>query len=150
MPKHPIIWVAVADGARARILATTDRHAFTVVDALSSHRARVRPRYLGSDRPGRSHESAASAHHAIAARHDPHELAKEAFLQTVADRLRQGAEGKRYEKLILVAPKRQLGWLRDNLEPCVREKITAEHGKDLTRLPIAQLGEHLTAMLGPQ
>jgi protein required for attachment to host cells len=92
-------------------------------------------------------ESMASAHHAIEARHDPHALAKQAFLRDVAERLLSGARDNRYERLVLVAPKRQLGELRACLDDHVRKKVTAEHGKDLTKLPSAELNERLAALL---
>src|SRR5689334_17627915 len=87
MSKHPRIAVAVADGARALILATTDRRTFEAVETMESANAHIPTHELVSDRPGRSVESRGGAHHAIEARHDPHELAKQAFLRTVANRL---------------------------------------------------------------
>ncbi len=147
MPKHPVTWIAVADGAQARILATTDGRDFAEVEALASADAHTRTHDLVSDRQGRGHESMAPAHHAIEARHDAHELAKEAFLRTVADRLLRGAQDYRYERLVLIAPKRQLGSLRACLDAQVRHKVTAEHGKDLTNLPTAALNERLAALL---
>jgi len=149
MPKHPVTWIAVADGAQARILATRNGREFTVVDELSSPEAHLATRDLVSDRPGRSHESMAPAHHAIEARHDPHALAKHAFLRGVAQRLLAGARDKRYECLVLVAPKRQLGELRGCIDEQVRKKVSAEHGKDLTKLSGAELSRRLAALLQP-
>jgi len=150
MPKHPVTWIAVADGAQARILTTTDSRAFAVVDELTSAEAHTRSHDLVSDRPGRGHESMAPAHHAIEARNDPHALAKQAFLRSLADRLLRAANDQRYARLVLVAPSRQLGDLRDCLDDQVKKKITAEHVKDLTNLPLADLNKRLAALLQPQ
>ena len=150
MPKHPVTWIAVADGARARILATTNSRDLTMVEQLSSAEAHVRTHDLVADRSGRSHESAASAHHAIEARHDPHALAKEAFLRGIAGRLLCAAQDNRFDRLVLVAPRRQLGALRACLDDQVRKKVTAEHGKDLTKLPAIELNQRLAAMLHPR
>jgi protein required for attachment to host cells len=149
MSKHPVTWIAVADGARACILATTNGHDFTVVEQLSSADAHVRTHDLVADRSGRSHESMAPAHHAIEARHDPHELAKEAFLRGIAGRLLCAAQDNRFEHLVLVAPRRQLGGLWACLDDQVRKKVTAEHGKDLTKLSTAELSQRLAALLQP-
>ena len=150
MPKHPVTWIAVADGGQARILTTTNSRAFAVVDELTSAAAHTSTHDLVSDRAGRGHESMASAHHAIAARNDPHALAKQAFLRNLADRLLHAANDKRYERLVLVAPSRQLGDLRDCLDDQVRKLVTVEHVKDLTNLPLAELNKRLAALLQPQ
>jgi protein required for attachment to host cells len=147
MSKPPVTWIAVVDGAQARLLATTNSREFTEVDALSSPEAHLPTRDLVSDRLGRGHESMAPAHHAIEARHDPHERAKQAFLRAVAGRLLRGAQDDRYQRLVLVAPKRQLGDLRACLDDLVSGRVAAEHGKDLTKLPAAELRQRLATLL---
>jgi protein required for attachment to host cells len=148
MSKLPRIGIAVADGGRALILSTTDRQTFEVVDTMESADAHTRSHDLVSDRQGRSFESGSAAHHAIEPRHDPHELAKEAFLRSVAERL--GREAQPFDRVILVAPKRQLGQLRTYLDDTVRRKVTDEVGKDLVKLPSAELYARLATLLQPQ
>ncbi|HUA56252.1 MAG TPA: host attachment protein [Candidatus Sulfotelmatobacter sp.] len=150
MPKHPVTWIAVADGAQARILTTTNGREFAVVEELASADAHTRSHDLVSDRSGRGHESMAPSHHAIEARHDPHMLAKQTFLRDVAYRLLRAANEQRYERLVLVAPSRQLGDLRGCLDDQVRKKVTIEHVKDLTNLPLAELSQRLAALFQPQ
>jgi protein required for attachment to host cells len=150
VPKHLVTWIAVVDGAQARILATANSREFTEVDALSSAEAHLPTRELVSDRPGRTYESGAPAHHAIEARHDAHGLAKRAFLRGVAERLLGAVQEHRYDHLVLVAPKRQLGQLRACLDDQVGKTVTAVYGKDLTKLPAAALKQRLAVLLQPQ
>lgn len=145
MSKLPTIGIVVADGARALIMTTTDRLHFEVVETMASADAHVRSHDLVSDRPGRSIESRGGAHHAIEARHDPHELEKEAFVRRVAERLGDAA----FDQLVLVAPKRQLGQLRTHLSEAARRTVTEELGKDLVKLPTADLHARLAALLQP-
>ncbi|MBI3513192.1 MAG: host attachment protein [Proteobacteria bacterium] len=140
----------VADGARARFLETRDSQHFEVVDQMASTEARLRSRELGSDHPGRSQESAASARHAVAPRHDPHALAIHRFIQDVAEHLRRADHDHRFERLVLVAPARRLGQLRDCLASETQKKVSREIGRDLIKLPHAELLARLSGFLGPQ
>ena len=54
---------------------------------------------------------------------------------------------KAYDRLILVAPPTALGDLRDALSDPVRSLVRAELHKDLTKTPVAELPEHLAAVL---
>jgi len=145
MSKHPRIGFAVADGARALIVATEDGRNFRVVATLESATAHARTHDLVSDRPGRSMESSGGAHHAIEAKHDPHELEKDAFLRSVAERLNRDPDG--FDRLVLIAPKRQLGQLRGHLTDALRGKVTVELAKDLVKLPSEQLYARLADLL---
>lgn len=52
-----------------------------------------------------------------------------------------------YDRLVLVAPSSALGDLREALSDSVRSLVRAELDKDLTKTPIAELPEHLDAVL---
>ena len=150
MATTPLTWIVVMDSAQARLLETTDGERFELVDEMASEVAHMRTHDLVSDRPGRGHESAASAHHAIEGRHDAHELAKQNFVRSVADRLGKAAQDAKYERLVLVAPKRQLGELRRSLPAIAHAKRSAELAKDLVKLPTAKLQLRLAQLLPPR
>jgi protein required for attachment to host cells len=59
---------------------------------------------------------------------------------------RELGRGK-FERLVLVAPPKELGRLRAELSPAVRERVTAELNKDLTRLSLREMAEHLGAVI---
>ncbi len=142
----PLIeWALIADAQHARIL---EREA-----PLGAWRERMeerveiadpRSRELGSDRPGRSHESASSARHAIEPRTDPHREAKRAFAGRLAEHLE--ASEASYARLLLVAPPAFLGDLREALGDAARRKLLGTLDKDLAALPLADLAPRLAEL----
>jgi protein required for attachment to host cells len=101
-------------------------------------------RERGSDRPGRGHESASAARHAVEPRTDPHREAKRDFARHLADRL-EAAAGS-YARLLLVAPPAFLGDLREALGDAGRGKLAGTLDKDLTKATLADIAGHLDAM----
>lgn len=150
MPKRRVTWIVMADGSRARIVKPREAGSgFDVLSELDSSEARTPSRDLVSERPGHSQESAAAARHTIEPRNDPHAQVKSAFLRSVADQLNRAAGEKAFDALILFAPARCLGELREALDDKTRGKIKATAPKDLTKLPLAELPEHLEALTPP-
>ncbi len=147
MPRHHMTWIVIADGSRARILARRKSgKGFDIVSETASEAAHTPSREIWSDRPGQTQESAYSGHHSIEPRHDPHEEQKLVFVRGLAAQLNRAAEEKRFDDLILFAPPRCLGELRDALDALVRSKIKAAAAKDLTKLPLGELPQHLEAL----
>jgi protein required for attachment to host cells len=86
---------------------------------------------LGMERPGRAHESAGSAHHALQLREDLHRAAKRDFVYEVARALNEANTRNEFDHLILVAPAHALGELNHALDAPTRRKIAAQLQKDL-------------------
>jgi hypothetical protein len=72
MARPHTLWIAIADGEHARFAQPDGDNRLRIVRSLDSASAHLRSRDLGSDRPGRSFESATTAHHAVGEKHDPH------------------------------------------------------------------------------
>jgi len=70
---------------------------------------------------------------------DWHLLAKDRFASDLSDILYRLAGRKAYEKLVLVAPPKTLGALRDGLHKDVRAKVVAEVDKDMTNHPVNKI-----------
>ncbi|MGC2462672.1 MAG: host attachment protein [Steroidobacteraceae bacterium] len=143
--KHPRTWYVVTDGGRARILQKRDAQ-----DAFDTHRAFVsadihrHTHELGMERPGRSHESASSAHHALQPREDLHRADKRNFVYEVARALNEANTRDEFDRLILVAPAHALRELNHALDAPTQRKIAAQLQKDLTNVPNADLAKHFT------
>ena len=101
--KHLRTWYVVTDGGRARFLQKREAQ-----DAFDTHREFVsadihsHTHELGAERPGRGHESATSAHHAV----EPREESNNPTLPKIADdhrcaarSLRRHVQGARRERL---------------------------------------------------
>lgn len=143
-PKHKITWVVIADGARAHIVVTEGPGTgLTPILDAESAASRTPTRDLGSDKPGRSFESADGSRHAMEPRVDWHRFAKQQFAKRIADIVDRAAVRGRFHALVLVAPPRTLGDLRKALNDGTRDKVTAELGKDLTGVPLHELPAHL-------
>ncbi|MCW3474219.1 host attachment protein [Limobrevibacterium gyesilva] len=145
MPKkRPVVWVAIADGEHARVVAPTAvRHQFATRIAIDSVTAHKRAAELGGDRPGRVFESATTARHAVVPKNDPHELAKRKFVSEVARTLNEHAQQNAFDRLVLVAPSRTLHDLREELGPQAAAKVVGMVAKDLTGVKDNELPPHL-------
>jgi protein required for attachment to host cells len=143
--KHPRTWYVVTDDGRARILQKLDAH-----DTFDTHREFVsadihrHTHELGMERPGRTRESANSAHHALQLREDLHRADKRNFVYEVARALNEANIRDEFDRLILVAPAHALGELNHALDAPTQRKIAAQLQKDLTNVPNADLAKHFT------
>ncbi len=146
MTKHPVTWFILADGGRARFLKRrSEGPGYDIIEEIAAEEANLPSHDLGSDRPGRTHESSGSAHHAIEPRQDPHRARKASFTHHVADRLNEASERGAFDALMVYAAPRSLAELRTALSPATQKKVKAEVPKDLTKLPLAELAEHFEA-----
>ncbi len=147
MPRHPTTWIVIADGSRARIVVHREGgKGFDIVSETASQEAHTPSHEIWADRPGRTREGGYAGHHGIEPRRDPHNERKAAFVRGLAAQLNQAAEEKRFDRLILFAPPRCLGEMRDALDEAARRKIKAAAAKDLTKLPLDELPRYLDAL----
>ena len=144
MAKEPKIWIVIADGGRAKIVTPRDDvPGYSLVTEFDSADLHHRTRDLVSDRPGRVQESAYSGRHAIAPHHDPHEAQKLDFMRQLARHLNDRNRAGDFDEMVLLAPPRCLHALREALDAGTAKKVTHEAGEDLTKLPFAELPQHL-------
>jgi protein required for attachment to host cells len=142
--KQTRTWILIADGGCARVLTRSGpEHHLSVVPGLSFEADLPANREIGTDRPGRSHESHGTARHAIEPHVDQHAQLKRKFvagvLNTLAARHTEGA----FDQLIIVAPPPILGMIRPELQGRLRNVTVREVDKDLTKTPIHEIAAHL-------
>ncbi|MEX2647433.1 MAG: host attachment protein [Alphaproteobacteria bacterium] len=141
MPKSTTTWVLVADGGRARVLA--GRGLGKGLDLVMEREADLkRTSELGTDRPGRSFESATTARHAYA-EPDYHREQEQVFLRGLVDYLDAQRTAGRYQSLVIVAPPTALGDLRKAIGTRLGGLVKAEINKDLTKVSAHDLPSHL-------
>jgi protein required for attachment to host cells len=142
-------WYVVADGGRARILTRRAKTAmFDTHAELTSADIHSRTHDLGAERPGRTHESANVARHAVEPRQDLHQADKRAFVDHVAEVLNSANSKNAFDSLILVAPSHALGDLNHALDAGTKIKVVFQLQKDLTHVPNDALSEHFSALIG--
>ncbi len=142
--KKVTTWIVLADGARARIFENTGPGTGLVeLEEWESDEARKPTREIGTERPGRGHESATEGRHAIAPRGDWHEMEKVNFAHDLAHYLKRHADSGKFDQFILAAPPRTLGELRKSIDAATAERLKVEINKDLTKTPVVEIGSHL-------
>ncbi len=147
MEKQKRTWILVADGARARILLHDGQEIEPV--ALKSYVGNRRPsREIGSDKPGRTFESADGSRHSYAPRVDWHGFEKHLFARRMVAVLEDASKRGAFDALILVAPPKALGELRAALGPALHTRLRGEVAKDLTNLSDNEVAQHLSGLSG--
>lgn len=149
MPK-PIIWVLVADAARARLFQVEPRQTLTPALAEELIGTNLRSREIASDRPGRTFDSGGQGRHAKEPPTDPARHAQGEFARDVVRLLEDKRTSHAFERLIVVAPPQFLGDLRGLMSPQLEDMVSAELAKDLSKLPVHELQDHLRDVLEAQ
>ncbi|MDG4881053.1 host attachment family protein [Mesorhizobium sp. WSM4884] len=130
------LWVIVADGEKALFLRNegdTKYPDLQVVQEMEQENPATREQ--GTDKPGRYAEGPRSAIEET----DWHRLGKERFADDIADRLYKLAHRGQFEEIVLIAPPRVLGEMRQKLHKEVCEKVQAEIPKTLTNHTIFEI-----------
>lgn len=129
-----VIWVLVADGSRARLFhAEGARGGLTEIDTWLHPESRLREQDLVTDAPGQDRGRGGSAH-GVNERHSAHDHELETFAREIAGRLQEALNEGSFGRLVLSAPPRFLGLLREALPAGVRQRVRHEIGKDLTSI----------------
>ncbi|MEP9354182.1 host attachment protein [Xanthobacter sp. KR7-65] len=137
--------VVVCDGAKALFLADggiAPAPRLSVVESFSEPHPGTAA--LGTDRPGRVHESASTARSAMEET-DLHAEAEAAFIGRVAQRIEALVAGGAPRRILLVAPPKALGTLREALSAKVKALVDGELAKDLVKLPLEEIGRHIAS-----
>jgi protein required for attachment to host cells len=138
-------WVVVCDGAKALVLENVGDEKFPNLktkevyqqEALTTHEQ-------GSDAPGRAFASVGSARSSMD-QTDWQEQGERRFLEKLAARLEAALQAGEVKALVIAAPPRALGALRQVYGQELRKAVTAEIDKDLVRMPVHEIEKHLAA-----
>lgn len=148
--KPTVTWVLVADGKRGQLYRNDGpEHGLERVPD-GSFESDLPPTHAGaaiSERPGRVQESASSSRHGVEPRVDLRRALKTAFAATLAEKLDAALARGACQRLVLVAPPRILGDLREHLSPRGRAAVAGEINKDLTHLGLSALAERIGKVL---
>jgi protein required for attachment to host cells len=138
-------WVVVCDGAKALVLENAGGTKSPNLKTREVHEQKDLPTHvLGTDAPGRVMSSVGAVRSAVE-QTDWHEQAERAFLEQLVARLDAAVTSGEAKSLILVAPPKALGMIRQAYTPAVRAVVRAEIDKDYVKLPVDQIEKHLAA-----
>ena len=136
-------WVVVCDGAKALILENMGDAKFPnlrmreVVE--EPHPATSD---IGTDAPGTAHSSVGPGRSSVG-QTDWHEQAERRFLENLMMRLDAAIEKGEATSLIIVAPPRALGVVRQAYTHNVRQALHTEIDKDFVKMPVFEIEKHL-------
>lgn len=140
-------WIVIADGAQARILENSGPGKGLIPVPAAAMRKTSRPsRDIDTDRPGRGYHPWGQ-HHAMDSQSDPHREEKRRFADLLAEHVNEAALNHSYDRLILVAPAKTLGDLRQALSKEAAARLDGELPKDLTKISEHDLPRHLSEVI---
>ncbi len=140
--------IVVAHDAGARVFEHRGpRQDLIALEQIEFESGRRQDREIASDRPGRSHGGMGKGGHAYQSNHGPKDHATDGFAKQLATSLQHALHEHAYQELVLIAPPRFLGKLRDSLSAGVAGCVVASIDKDLPRASEQELGEYLKPYL---
>ena len=141
-------WIVIADGAQARILENTGPGKGLIPLPAEDMHQTLRPsRDIDADRPGRTHDRMGPGRHAMEPPSDSHREEKRHFATELAGHLNAAVLKHSYDRLVLVAPAKTLGDLRQALSKEAAAKVDGELSKDLIKIPDQELAQHLGTVI---
>ena len=136
-------WIFVGDGRKAVVFQNHGDETMPDFRVVEFHERRSPgTRDQGSDRPGRAYSS--GGRRSAVEQTDWHHVDEVRFVSEIADLLYQAAHTGAFDKLVLVAPPKVLGQLRDELHQEVTKRVVGEVGKDLVNMEVAEVERLLT------
>lgn len=142
--EKPVTWFVVADAGRAEALVKRrGESGYDSVRQWENPDAHYKAHEMGEDKPGRAFESTTSRRSAMEPRETPKEAAERDFARELAAALDAAVAGGEVQKIVLIAAPRLLGDMRPLLSRTLQAAIVAEHAKDYTKLPRAELFDRL-------
>lgn len=140
-------WVLVADGEKALFLcneggALDPRLSVMRIEEQDNPRQKDQV----SDRPGRRPDASLGQRSAMEEA-DWHQLAKDRFAAEMSAILSRMVGRSHIGRMVIVAPPRSLGELREHLDEAVLKTLVAEIPKTLTRHPLPELQKIVIADL---
>lgn len=141
-------FVLVADASRARLFRREESGALALLEEAEHPESRAHNRDLGADKPGRAFTGVgvSKGRSALEPRTEPQEVEAEKFARELGDRLAQAFDAHAFDELIVAAPPKFLGLLRETLathKDHVDRRVKMWVEKDYTELDARDVAERL-------
>jgi len=138
-------WVVVCDGSKALFLQNAGDSKFPNLQTREVLEQKVPPTSeIGSDAPGRAHSSVGNGRSAVE-QTDFHTQQEDEFLRSIISKLDTAVQAGQIKSLILVAPPRALGVLRQGYTHGLKQAVREEIQKDYVKMPVYEIEKHLAA-----
>ncbi|MGB3271644.1 MAG: host attachment family protein [Xanthobacteraceae bacterium] len=141
MKIEPGAWIVACDGRKALVLENVGDAKFPNLRVKETHEHADEPtRMLGAAAPGRSYQPTGTRRSSVE-QTDLHDEAERTFLRDLAERLSKAALAGVAKALIVVAPPRALGMIREAYSPALHGAIVGEIAKDVVNRPAHEIEE---------
>ncbi len=138
-------WVVVCDGSKALFLQNAGDAKFPNLQTREVLEQKVPPTSeLGSDAPGRSYSSVGNGRSAVE-QTDFHTQQEDEFLRSILAKLDTAILAGQIKSVILVAPPRAIGVLRQGYTHALKQAVREEIQKDYVKMPVYEIEKHLAA-----
>ncbi|MFW6345258.1 MAG: host attachment protein [Halomonas sp.] len=138
-------YIVVADAARARIF-TRDALKLVELDSLVHAANRLHEGDLVTDRGADVQESTSTTARSAGGESVARTHEEQVFAKEVAERIYRARVDNTMEKLILVAPPRFLGQLREKLDGPTTKRVIHSLAKDLSKASLEEIQEAVSDM----
>src|SRR5579875_1603819 len=134
-------WVFVGDGQKALFLINEGDEKFPNLRCLTveDHKDPL-SRDQGTDAPGRAYASVGERRSAVD-NTDWHELEKERFAASIAGRINRAAQSDTFNQIVIVAPPKILGDLRNEFTRKRKRKFSARSRRISLITPLRKLSD---------
>lgn len=141
------LWILVCDGRKALLFQNVGDRVYPKFETREHfvHDEHA-TRDLGTDQPGRLF-SGAGGRKSATEPVDYHLQEEQRFLANLVQHLDRYAAEHKIKDLVLVAPPRALGTLREALPDHLKALVRAEVDKDYVSLPVYEIESHLAKAL---
>ena len=133
--------ICVVDGEKLLLLVNEGDDEYPNLEVVRKDKQdNPRDREQSANRRGRTSESTTGTRYAYEDT-DFHQLAEDRFASDAADILYKRAHRGEYDKLIVIAPPKTLGEIRQHYHKEVEDRLIGEIDKEATNLPPADIAK---------
>jgi protein required for attachment to host cells len=137
-------WILVAHRAGAVLFQSHGPGvALARVAMIENPRGRLKAGEIDADRPGRAFDRHGGGRHAHSLEQSPPDHVESAFVAQLIERLEQGRNESAFDRLVLIAPAKMLGKLREALSEPLRGLLVTSLAKDLAHTDGEQVRKQL-------
>ncbi len=147
--KPTITWIVIADGNQAKVFEHEGPgKGLKPLKELAFAQEPLKAGEIMADKPGRAGSGTApGSKSAMEYRSDPVAVRERRFVEDLAAVLHEKKSEGRFDRLVIAAAPAALGDIRPALTDEVKSTILAEMPKDLTNVPMPQLGQHFDGLI---
>ncbi|MCB1111553.1 MAG: host attachment protein [Chlamydiales bacterium] len=140
-------WIVVADGAKARLFKAHSNNHLIEEETLVHPETREKASEIVSDRQGRTFDRFGGGRHGAGSDEEIKDEELKKFARDISGKLGELYNSNQLKQLIIAAPPRFLGVLKDSLDHNLHKILYHTVNKDLTTLSVEEIRGYLPSVL---